>query len=446
MAATPTPPVDHPPFATPPPDPELAGAALCTHCGYCLPVCPTYRSALNEMQSPRGRVSIVLALQGGRLQAEEAVAALSYCLNCRACHPACPANVQPVQLIQKVRSRAPEKTRLSARLLHFITNRPRWTAWLAKMIQFYGQSGLQSGVRRFRLLVFSATLTRLEGLIPPWRAPLTPLANPASAFEPLPSPTNPRPRVGLMAGCLARLFYPGVENASVHLLTQMGFEVVRPPDFGCCGASDLEGGKRGDLFKKARSNLLAFEALEPLEAIICDSATCAVTARQYGKILADDPQWRDQAERFSAKVQPLSRFLAQNHWPRHLTPHDPGLGELTFHDHCQTQNELGTIKEPRALLGALPVKLKELPRAERCCGAGGETMMRHPDASREIRRDKLAAIQASQADTVIGENPGCLLNIEAGLVQEKSPTQVRHLAEALWAAMNNPIKSKFEQL
>ncbi|MEO5354838.1 MAG: (Fe-S)-binding protein [Magnetococcus sp. XQGC-1] len=411
----------------------LANAGLCTQCGYCLPVCPTYRVENNELHAPRGRVSILLAVQAGELSIEEAAAVLDHCLVCRACHAACPAGVRPAKLAMVVRAMAtPRSPPLFTRLLHRITNSHPLTARLAALLAFYQRSGLQEKVRRMGLLRLLPALARLESLIPRHR--------PALRIPPFPPTGTPdKPRIGLLGGCMARLFFPEVTPSAAQLLGQWGEGVVPLEGFGCCGAPFREAGDRPAFLRQARRTLDAFHAAGDLLAVVCDSSICAVTAHSYGRALANDPTYATLAKNFSAKVQTLSQFLANRleQWPP--TPCDPGSGAITFLDHCQTRYGLGIIKEPRRLLSTLPILYRELTEIEStlfngCCGAGGDYQLRHPTRSQLIREQKLLAIRLSGADTVVGENPGCLLHIASGLEQTGSPVQVRHLADLLWTA------------
>ncbi|MEO5363527.1 MAG: (Fe-S)-binding protein [Magnetococcus sp. DMHC-8] len=413
----------------------FANAGLCTQCGYCLPVCPTYRVENNELHAPRGRISVILAWQSGALTAAEAADVLDHCLVCRACHAACPAGVRPAKLAMLLRALAPPRSTVLGRLLHRITNSHLLTARLAALLAIHQRSGLQRTVRRFALLRPLPALARLEALIPRHRTEVPVPPFPAPPSTTLPGP----PRVGLLSGCMARLFFPGVAPSAAHLLAHWGNPVTIPTGFGCCGAPFREAGDRTGFLRQARRTLDAFLATGPWQAIVCDSSVCAVTAHSYARALADDAAYAAAARDFAAKVKTLGQFLAEGSKNMTRLPKDPGFGTLTYHDHCQTRYGLGIIMEPRRLLVDLPVVFRELqpagtPFPAGCCGAGGDYQLRHPRRSQQIRLDKLAAIHASGADAVVGENPGCLLHLAAGLAQAGSAVRVYHLAEVLYAA------------
>nr|CRH07139.1 Conserved protein of unknown function. Putative Fe-S oxidoreductase [Candidatus Magnetococcus massalia] len=409
---------------------KYSNADKCTHCGYCLPVCPTYRVENQEMQSPRGRVSIVLAMVRGAIPQEQAVEALSHCISCRACHGACPVGVRPGKLALQARSLAPLKPGVWDRLLHWITDSPKRTTAASHLLSLYVRSGLQALLRPLFKLV--PPFARFERLIPAHR-PLAPRM--------LPQPPADAPVVALLGGCMARLFLPHVGMSAKALLQSLGYRVVTPKGFGCCGAPSRENGDREGFQRSVRSTLDAFGALDGVEAVITDSSVCTITARSYDKTMARDVEYKELAEVFSAKVMDLSTFLAEHHRKWQQAADDPGLGVLGFHDHCQLRHGLGTVSEPRALLQQLPVPAVEIPGDGFCCGAGGTYMLRYPSRSRAIRDLKLGELEASGAETIVAGNPGCLINLQAGLAEEGSPVKVRHMAEVLWQARkgNLPI-------
>lgn len=403
-------------------------AALCTHCGYCLPTCPTYGVENNELHSPRGRVSVLLAVKAGDVTLPEAVEVLSHCLGCRACHTACPAGVKPGRLALAARSLVPARPSVFSEALHKITDSHYLTSLAAKSLGVYQGVGLQGLFRVGLGSWLLPVMQRLEALIPTPRPPVKPMP-----------PRVSGPRVALLPGCMARMFLPNVKPASCNLITTLGYQVGVMEGFGCCGAPHREQGDREAFLRQVR---LTIDALTPLggidslDAVVCDSSVCAITLRTYGRALAGDARYAARAKSLAAKTRDLASFLAAAGAADKLALGDPGLGRLTFHDHCQAYHGQGAVAPPRQLLKALPgSSFVELPRPGRCCGAGGEYMLHHPQRSKAIRQGKLAALDQSRADTLVGGNPGCLMNIEAGVREQGMPVKVRHLAEVLWAAV-----------
>ncbi|MEO5376476.1 MAG: (Fe-S)-binding protein [Magnetococcus sp. DMHC-6] len=404
---------------------QVDRSSLCTHCGYCLPVCPTYRVENDELHSPRGRVSIVLALHQGALTSDQAAEALSHCLLCRACHQACPADVRPVKLILAVREERPHSPSFVGRVLHFFTNSHRRSAWGRFILDFYRRSGGQRWLRQHNGLRWWPKLQHLEGLIPQAR-PL-----PVGRTVCLPAG---RPRIGLLGGCMARLFYPQIGVATRQLFQEVWpFEVVVLDRFGCCGAPARESGHRQAFLRQARQTLDAFQRAGSLTAVVCDSGVCAVTAKSYARVLGNDPHYAPIAKKFSAMIYELTEFFAKMVQDQPVVFQDSGLGRLTFHDHCQTYHGLGIVEAINVVMTVLPNSYQELPRRGSCCGAGGVYLLYHPERSQRVLEDKLTAILESGADTVVGTNPGCLMHIESGLRMRGSHVQVRHLSEVLWS-------------
>ncbi len=414
------------------PSPPFANAEKCTQCGYCLPVCPTYRVENNELYSPRGRVSVLLALRSGNLSKEEAAAILDHCLLCQACHAACPAGVRPGKLALQLRAQAPLPASLFSRVFHAITDRPRLTAVLASTLRFYQRSGLQQRLRRGRLLPRLPAVAHLEAMLP--------VASSIAPVPPLPAPppsAESQPRVALLAGCMTRLFFSSVPQAAAHLIHHWGYPVVVLDQFGCCGAPYRESGDRARLRRQAIRILDLLHETGPWQAVVCDSSICAVTLHSYLRLLTGDLIYEDRARQLSARVQTLSQFLAAS--PAPVRRKKETFAALTYHDHCQARHGLGIITEPRNVLRPVTERLLELRQteplgADGCCGAAGEYQLRHPVRSQAIRTPKVQAIQEQGPTVLVGENPGCLLHLAAGLDQEGAQTAVRHLAEVLYEA------------
>jgi len=408
---------------------KLDNALLCTHCGFCLPVCPTYRAENKEIQSPRGRVSAILALRNGTLTAKETGKALSYCLLCRACHSACPAGVKVGKLVMTARSLAKIAKPWTVRLFHFITDHAPVSRPVTRLVRFYQKSPLRKEVKKRRWLTNLPWIQRLDNLIPELPPAYTTVAA---------SPRKNPLRVALLCGCMARMFYPNVETATVSLMSHLDVELFHLEGFGCCGAPHRESGNRKAFVRQARKVLDRYRLLaEKIDAIVCDTAVCRVTVMSYARLLANDPDYGPLAEQFGARVVDFSALvLARCGDPTRFFPNPPPE-KIAFVDHCQTQHASGTMGSPRELLAAILCEQTKLPRSDQCCGAGGDTMLTHRYHSERVRKDKLKAIEESGASIVVGANAGCLLNMEAGLKKAGRSLQVRHLAEILLEASNN---------
>ncbi|MGN7612058.1 (Fe-S)-binding protein [Magnetococcales bacterium HHB-1] len=416
---------------------RFANADLCTHCGYCLDICPTYRVEQNELHAPRGRVSMVLGLRDYQADGAGVAEILSSCLVCRACHTVCPVGVRPGKLVIMTRAATPTQKHLMSDALHQITDHHRRTKIAGSVLRQYQKRGFHGwlkGVLRRNVW--------LKGMLP-WLDILP------SSREDIPDPKQPvstdllsylpksrsRGRVALLGGCIARLFLPSIGQSATATILALGYDLVTPEGFGCCGAPHREQGVREHFLTQARKTIDAFSDAGEPDWIICDSGVCAITARGYGKALSRDDHYAEAAKRFSERVLDMGQFLALALKDLDLLWQDNGLGVLSYHDHCQGIHGLKIQGEPRDVLGQLQNQVVDLENSGHCCGAGGDYMLRYPKRSGLIREDKLAAIKTSGADTVVAVNPGCLMNIESGLRQKGISVKVRHLAEVVWKSL-----------
>ncbi|GBD10236.1 Lactate utilization protein A [Candidatus Thermoflexus japonica] len=403
----------------------------CIRCARCLPVCPTYQETLHEVQSPRGRLALLRAVEEGRLPFDETVEAhLYHCLDCRACNTVCPAGVPIGELIVAGRAAAavqrprPWWLRL---LLERALGSPRAAEWAAAPLRWAWRLGLIPLARRF--LHFLPPLRELLDLAP---RPSPPVRKELARRA---SPPAPRYRVGFFLGCVMNAVYGDVVRSSVRLLERLGCAVIVPPDQVCCGAPQDDQGLRETARRFARRNIAAFEALGPLDAIVADCAACSGFLKEYAHLLADDPEWADRARAFAARVRDLTEWL-EAIWPEDLRPVAPGL-RFTYHEPCHLSHVQGVRRPPRALLRRLQgTTFRELPDATRCCGSAGIYNLTHPAMSRRLLERKMADIAATEASVVVTANPGCMLQLEWGARRSGSAIQVRHLSEVLDAALS----------
>lgn len=381
---------------------------------------------------------MILALSRGELKAEETTAALSSCLVCRACHGACPVGVRPAKMVLSARNKSQQPAPLTSKILHIITNSHPLTTGLSKIIQLYQKSGLQGFLRKRKLHAIIPPFKRLEALIPAHRhdpIPLFPQA--ASAKHQL--------KAALLCGCMARIFHPRVAPATANLLDLAGIEVAVMEGFGCCGAPFRESGNRDQFLRQAKRTLDAFAPLAAnIDLVLCDTSVCMITVRSYSRALESDKKYAEIAKIFSDKTHVLETLLADR-LPETISPgYYPPKRSITFHDHCQTRHGLAIVNEPRYILQKVAGQLTELPKSDRCCGAGGDYILRHPQLSHKIGLDKIQSINESKAEIVVACNSGCLLNIERGLAEQNSTVAVRHISEALWQPLSEPKVNKEE--
>lgn len=414
---------------------ELAYEELlaCVHCGFCLPTCPTYAELGQEPDSPRGRIYLIKSLADGRIALTDSVAEhLSRCLDCRACETACPAGVQYGHLIEAAKAEI-ERQRPGAPLRRLVRRiafsrllpSPTLLRLLAASLRLYQRSGLQALVRASGLLrLVPATLAASEALLPP----LPPASERGPLPEVVPARGAPAVRVGFLHGCVQDVVFRAHNQATLRLLTRNGAEVAIPRAQRCCGALHAHAGDPAQARALARENIAAFEATR-VEAVIVNAAGCGAHLKGYGHLLRDDPVWRDRAGAFSRQVLDVTEFLAR----RPLAgPLGPLPMRVTYHDPCHLGHGQKVRGEPRALLRAIPgLELVDLRESEMCCGSAGIYNLTQPALAKRLLERKVRHLQATGAEAVVTANPGCILQIAAGVRRRRVPMSVLHIVELL---------------
>ena len=397
----------------------------CIHCGLCLSSCPTYLETGNENDSPRGRIYLMRAVQDGRLAlGDTAVRHIDLCLGCRACEAVCPSGVQYGDLLEHTRDHIEKHYKRST----FQTFLRRIA--IEKVFPFPG---------RMKLALLPAKIIRalrLEKLLPKFaREALSLVPADASAVQlPLISPPTAGPdrgRTGFISGCVMSVLFGNTNAASVRLLNRAGYEVVTPPEQGCCGALYAHSGKLELARACARHNIEVFERHD-LAAIVINAAGCGSTLKEYGHLLHDDPAWAERARQFSAKVKDLTESLAQAAREQPANPPPSSTAKVTYHDACHLAHPQHITKPPRELVRALVGgNFVELPESDVCCGSAGSYNLTEPEMAERLQRRKIENILKTGAQVVVTTNPGCLLQIRAGLRKAGSSIEALHIADFL---------------
>ena len=237
-----------------------------------------------------------------------------------------------------------------------------------------------------------------------------------------------RYRVGFFSGCVMPLAYGPVHEATVRVLRRNGCEVVVPRVQACCGALNVHGGERVMARELARRNVRAFLDLD-VDYVAINSAGCGSTLKEYGELLAGDPLWGERAEQFSHRVRDISELIAG-------LPFEQGFGpvprRVTLQESCHLVHAQGIRAAPRAILGAIPrLELVDMDHPDACCGSAGIYSFAQPELSTGILDGKMAEIRETSADVVVTSNPGCMLQLRAGLERAGLRGEVRHVVEVL---------------
>ncbi len=412
---------------------SVDGVNQCVHCGLCLASCPTFSELGTEMDSPRGRIFLIKALAEGRMSlTDSTVKHLELCLDCRACETVCPAGVPYGRLIEAAkteieRQRPGSPLRRLFRWLNFglLLGHPRMLALAAGTVRFYQASGLQ------RLARASGFVRLLPGTLPAWEALLPTMPAPAER-APLPAlipAEGPRrARVALLAGCVQSAVFGAHNRATARVLAKNGCAVVVPERQGCCGALNAHGGDHGRALEMARRTIDVFEAAR-VDAVIVNTSGCGAHMKGYGTLLGDDPAYAERARRFAASVQDLAEFLAKEPLRGPLAPVPL---TVTYHDPCHVVHGQKIKTEPRQLLAQIPgLTLVELAEADWCCGSAGIYNLTQPEMATRLSRRKVGHVLATGAEAVVTANPGCILQIQAGLGARGSAVRVLHIVEIL---------------
>ncbi len=412
---------------------SVEGVNQCVHCGLCLAYCPTFSELGTEMDSPRGRIFMIKSLAEGRMALTDSVTNhLSLCLDCRACETVCPAGVPYGRLIEAAkaeieRARPGGTARRIFRGLNFglLLGRPAMLRAAAAALRAYQVSGLQ------RLARASGLTRALPGTLPAWERllPSIPARWERRKLPPrIAAEGERRGRVALLEGCIQSVVFGAHNRATARVLSVNGWEVVTPRGQGCCGALNAHGGDHAGALDLARRTIDAFAGCEA-DAIVVNTSGCGAHMKAYGTLLADDPRYRERADRFRHSVRDVSEFLAGAPLRGPLAPVPL---TVAYHDPCHVVHGQKIRTEPRRLLAQIPgLKLVDLVESDWCCGSAGIYNLTQPEMAERLLERKVNHILATGAAAIVTANPGCILQIQQGLRARGSDVKVLHIVEIL---------------
>ena len=387
----------------------------CVHCGFCLPACPTYLATGDESDSPRGRILLMRALERGELPASDPAVQehLGLCLGCRGCEPVCPAGVGYGRGLEAARERLAVENGIPLRMRVLLSGFRRQWRWrpLLTAARWLRATGIP------RLLAGRGTFGFGMGMLAASEGRRGRGAEGQTTQPPQPSqPQQPPQRrtVALFRGCVMDTLFSHVHEATRRTLEANGFKVIEVSGQTCCGA----------LHEHAGDGVAARALLAANAAAFADKADCVVVnSAGCGALLREAPQ-------FGAPVRDVTELLAEA-GPR---PGAPFPCEVAYDPPCHLEHGQGVRSPPLAVLAAIPgLRVTKLPGAERCCGSAGLYGMLHREMSLAVLDDKIAAIAAAEPrpEIVATGNPGCLMQIGAGLLARRLPIGVAHPVELL---------------
>jgi len=401
--------------------PQIQGMAhaveSCVHCGFCLPVCPTYHVLGEEMDSPRGRISLMKSALEGALTLEDTLPYIDRCLGCLACVPACPSGVKYGELMTPFRAYA--RSQVEGSWMHQVQHN-LLKATLPDPARFRAAARLGKVARPLSGLL-PEHLRGMLDMLPERLPPARPLP------ELVPAEGPRRARVAFLAGCVQQALAPAINWATLRVLAKNGVEVVVPTGQVCCGAILLHSGEMEPARRMARANFSAFP--RNVDAILTNAAGCGSGMKEYPMLFAGEID-EGQAQEFSGQVQDVSQFLAA----LGLVP-PAGLAQplkAAYHDACHLAHAQGITEAPRRLLAGIPnLGLVEIADGGLCCGSAGTYNLEQPEIARQLGRKKAGDILASGGQAVIAGNIGCIVQIQKHLHASGQDLPVYHTFEVL---------------
>src|SRR5579862_6041954 len=411
--------------------PEYKDYSRCVHCGLCLDHCPTYRLWGREADSPRGRIRQMMLVDKHLLPlGEQFVTHMDRCLDCRACETACPSGVEYGKLIELARGQIGQNYRrpLTSRILRDLVYRrllpyPNRIAAVGKTLRFFQASGLETLVRKLHLAGIFGMQERLE---------LMPRVDKeffsSRMGKTFPAIGQRRARVAFFAGCIARVTFTELNDATIRILQANGCEVVVPEAQTCCGALAAHAGMRDEARKLGAKNRTAFNF--DVDAIITNAAGCGSTLKEYRRLFEESGNGAAQeAEEFSGRVKDVTEFLDQLGW---VAPLQEMRVSVTMQDSCHLVHGQRVREAPRRLLRKIPgLEFREMRLSDQCCGSAGVYNVTQPDASMALLEEKMRCAKDTGAPIIVTSNPGCILQLRAGAAKHRTGQEVLHVVEML---------------
>lgn len=385
----------------------------CVHCGFCTATCPTYQLLGDELDGPRGRIYLIKEFLAGTPASAETLKHLDRCLTCRACETTCPSGVRYARLAEIGREHLeneiprPALERLKRNMLRAVVPHPA----------------------RFRLALQLGTLFKpflpeaLARNIPEWPGTALPVPHPDPLQAAMPVH---RPTVLALAGCVQSVMTPQTEAALEQIADRLGYHVEVPPEAGCCGALSLHLNARAEAQDYMRRNIDAWwpHIIAGAEAILVSASGCGSMVKEYAEALQNDPDYAEKARQVAALARDPSEWLLEH--LEALPLEHKNRGPLAFHAPCSLQHAQRVQGKVEALLERAGYQLTAVAGAHLCCGSAGTYSILQPDLSRQLREQKLDALQQGEPCAIATANVGCQLHLQGG-----TELPVRHWLELL---------------
>jgi len=389
----------------------------CVHCGFCLPVCPTYIVLNEEMDSPRGRIILMKSVLEGNVELEDALVFVDRCLGCLSCVTACPSGVPYGELVTPFRALSQERRK-----------RPLGDRLARRVIL-----GTLPYPGRFRVAAQMGRISRpFKGLLPKQFSgmiDLLPEAFPPSIPLPeiYPALGKRRARVALLTGCVQQSLSPDINWATLRVLSRNGVEVVIPSNQGCCGGLAVHTGESKQAREFASQIIKVFP--KDVDAVITNAAGCGSAMHEYPLLFMGTEQ-EQTAKEFSSRVQDVSEFLDTLGLVEAPVFREPII--LAYHDACHLAHAQGITVAPRNLLSQIEgVTLVPVAESDICCGSAGTYNLEQPNTARQLGTRKVKNIIETGAQAVVSGNIGCIVQINKYLNESGNSLPVYHTLEIM---------------
>jgi len=412
----------------------------CVHCGFCLPACPTYNSWGEEMDSPRGRIYLMKTVEDRKSDYNATVVKhIDQCLGCMGCVTACPSGVKYDALIEETRAEVERHhprglfDRLFRGMIFALFPHPARLKIALVFQLVYVKLGIRWLVHALGIpKLLPARLRNLEGLMPNVTARHLTASLPAFT----PATGARRARVALLPGCVQKVYFPEVNEATIRVLAAEGCDVTVPADLGCCGALSVHSGREDEAKAFAKAAIANLEQ-QQVDHIVVNAAGCGSSMKEWGRLLKDDAAWATRAANMAAKVRDVSEILAAM---GPVATRHPIPIKIAYHDACHLAHAQKIRAQPRALLLGIPsLQLFEIPEGDQCCGSAGVYNLLQPVSAREIGQRKVQNVLSVAPEMLVSANPGCTLQIQMLLREQGKSLRMAHPIEVLDASIRGKL-------
>jgi len=404
----------------------------CVRCGFCLPSCPTYVETGNELDSPRGRIHLMKNAVEGKIPLDSSlVKHLDLCLGCLACETSCPSGVKYSSLIESSRSQIERRYKRNSiekiirEIIFYILPYPNRLKLLLPLLLIYHHFGIKFLL--YKTGFIEKLPEKIKGIIK-----IIPDLNISKTLTSTPTSVKSRGktkfRIALLKGCVQSVFFPSVNQATIRVLSKSGCDVFIPRNQGCCGALSLHSGRLEEARTFARNTIDNF-LTDNFDYIIVNSAGCGSSIKEYSDLLKDDEEYLEKAKQVIYKTKDIMEFLYEIGINENLKQINK---KVTYQDACHLIHGQKIKSQPRDLIQQIPgIEFIELPESDTCCGSAGIYNLVQTDMSQRILDNKIANIIKIKPDLVAAGNPGCLMQIQSGLRNEKIDIGTCHPIELL---------------